>query len=267
LPSRSETPGRQGGRSGAALRRLSGAPASGIPKEVQINDGKRLLLLATLAMGALASSCTIRGLAHDELFGPPDGSAMEAGSDVTPDTDDVGVDAVDTGIPGDVVEPTDAADVDAAEIDALTDASVVDADAGPGPDLVVACTATSCPADQFCDDLTQRCTPRTGSGMLSGIAFNMCDHKNVDARVGIAGQHQCTAAQKGSYYFHVNVPFGMLTLSAAAQGYKVFSKTVVIVPGGNVQDIAMIPDTPNGCADPTPVPVPCTCTDAACSPN
>ena len=264
MPSHSETPGLPRRHARFLIQRLSAGLASGIPKHVQAKDAQSPRLLAMIVIGALAASCTIRGLAHDDLFGSPDAAVADAGSEVTPDTAaDVGADLVvfevaDAVAPADVVEPPDVAGDDA-----VADAT---ADAGPPTDgSVVACTPTSCPSDQFCDDLSQQCLPRAGSGMLSGVAYNMCNRKNVDARVGIAGQRQCTASQKGSYYFHSNLPYGLLTLSAAAEGYKVFSTTVDIVPGGTVQDIPMIPDTPNGCADPSPPAVPCTCTDPACS--
>jgi len=228
---------------------------------------------AALALMAVFGSCGWRELQHDQLFGS-DGGMPDADGGDPGDADgaaglDEGLDVVAVDLPVDLPEdlPADLAVDFAPEVapdlpDAQPDLTTIDS--GPAVDTVAACTPTSCPAEQFCDDLTQLCQPKQGVGMVSGVVYSSCDHKWVPTRIGIAGQHQCVVDQKGSYYFRTGLPLGLLTLSAYAAGYKVFSIAVDVKATGTVQDIALVPDTPNGCSDPAPTPVACTCTIPGC---
>src|SRR5262249_40164059 len=45
---------------------------------------------------------------------------------------------------------------------------------GGGSDGDASGCAQPCPADQFCDELTDRCAPSSGSGMLSGSVTDAC---------------------------------------------------------------------------------------------
>jgi hypothetical protein len=121
----------------------------------------------------------------------------------------------------------------------------------------------SCAADQFCDDVSGRCILRTGTGMLSGAVTDACNHTVVDAKIGIAGRRQCSAALKGSYFFS-GLPLGKLTVTAAAPGYDLFVAVVTIVPGGNALDVPLVRTSPVGCADPKPSPAVCTCVESGC---
>jgi hypothetical protein len=242
--------------------RLSVLRGRGIRKDMARMWNQRWCLCATLALASLAGGCGWRDLHHDELFGLPDAEMPDAGggSDADAPSDAVPELAVDLAM----VDAADVADLpDASGLsDAQPDQATVDAESDA--DVSPACTPTSCQAGQFCDDLTQRCQPNSGTGRLSGVVFDVCDHKAVRAKVGIAGQHQCAVDQKGSYYFQADLPLGSLTLAAYAEGYKLFSTPVVITAAGTNQDIAMERDTPLACDGPPPPTDPCTCTISGC---
>ena len=223
---------------------------AGIPREMARRTERRWGLWAMLAIAALAGGCGWRELQHDDLFGPDAGM---------PDADASASDDADASASDDVT-PDERTDLVAQ--DAQGDS--VPFETPPAMDASTPCTPTSCATGQFCDDLTGLCSPSQGTGMLSGVVYEVCQHRPVPARIGIAGQHQCAVDQKGSYYFRSALPVGLLTLSAYAAGYKVFSTTVEVKATGTTQDVMMVPDTPNGCADPTPSPVACTCTISGC---
>jgi hypothetical protein len=216
-------------------------------------SNRRWGLWATLVIAALAGGCGWRELQHDELFGADAGMADADGS-VPVDADASGPVDAELDQANDVVAP-DAPD---AQVDTVPFETL------PPIDASIPCTPTSCATGEFCDDLTGHCLPNQGTGMLSGVVYEICQHRSVQARIGIAGQHQCAVDQKGSYYFRSALPVGLLTLSAYAEGYKVFSITVDVKAIGTTQDIAMTPDTPNGCADAPPAPVSCVCTISGC---
>jgi hypothetical protein len=234
---------------------LSARRSSGIGKGVRL----RLAHLLWPLVPALIAACDVRPLDSRELYGPPvvdasaaeaaatpDGAAPEAPAEPPPEiVDAAAVDAGDTG--------ADASDAD--------ERPEGDADTGAdGP----AC-ATTCPADQYCDELQRRCAPRLGTGMLSGVVRDQCDHNGVDALVGIAGQHQCSFAGKGSYFF-TQLPFGKLKLAVANAGYEPFEATVTIVAGGVIQDVVLVRKGggPGGCGVPAPPQGTCTCTASTC---
>jgi len=230
---------------------------------------------------AATGGCSLKGLAHDQLYGSAD-AAIERPGEPGSDAD---LSPEDTGF--DLGEP-DAVSPDAPDGGSSTDAMGADAevDAGPGerdavddtaPDALsppdappdeadappLACTPTSCPSDQFCDDITGACLPRQGTGMISGAVYDACLHTPVNAKVGIAGHHACAASGKGSYFFS-NIPLGRLTVTAAAAGYQLFIQEVTIVPGGNTLNIALDRSAPITCADPAPGPAACTCPEPGC---
>jgi len=227
--------------------------AVGIVIPVGPASRRQLALAWALSVLALtAGGCGIRPLQHDELFG----RAADAGSDAASER------------PGD--GPRDApADL---SVDLAPDLSVdLTPDAGPdGNDRDAAteapppaCTAESCAAEEFCDELTGRCTPRSGTGMLSGVVTDRCTGAGLSANVGIAGQHHCSYIAKGSYFF-TGLPLGTLRLAVALEGYQLASMTVVVGAGGTVADVALSRATPDGCAGPAPSPPACTCVGTGC---
>lgn len=231
----------------ARARRLSGALAAGISEDMSTKGKRRSGLCGAVALAALLGGCGWRELQHDQLFGPdaaaPDADASDSGDGTMDVVAEDAIDATDTQV-----------DLTTVETEPVVDAA----------DASTACTPTSCGPEQFCDDLTKICAPNHGDGMLSGVVYETCQHRPVMARIGIAGLHQCAVDLKGSYFFRSGLPVGLLTLSAYAEGYKVFSVTVDVKTTGTIQDIAMMPDSPNGCADPTPAAVACTCTISGC---
>jgi hypothetical protein len=125
--------------------------------------------------------------------------------------------------------------------------------------------AVPCGATEFCDELTGQCASRTGNSMLSGVVRDACTGAAVDALVGIAGHHQCSATGKGSYFFP-QLPVGKLKLAAAKEGYRLFDTTVVIAPGGTILDVDLTRDPPEDCTGPRPADVTCTCAPPQCLP-
>ncbi len=147
--------------------------------------------------------------------------------------------------------------------DAAVDQGAPDGPPGDGdPDASPSGCAQACNPEQYCDELTNRCAPRVGTGMLSGSVGDPCISDGVDALVGIAGQHRCSYVSKGSYFF-TNLPLGRLKLAAAKEGYELYGATVEIVPGGVIHDIKLV--RTGGCTAPRPT-VACTCTDSSCNP-
>jgi hypothetical protein len=193
------------------------------------DSGRLLVLVCAALLGVGAAACDLRPLAGEDLFGPGE-AARSDGS-----TDGGASGGADRGDGG-----------------------------APSPDVVPAgCTPVSCAGDQFCDELSGRCAARTGVGMLGGVVTDRCTGTQVNAKVGIAGRHQCSYRDKGSYFFS-GLPLGMLRLAVALEGYELAATTVVITPGGNVADIALERAPPATCADPAPTPAACTCLDPGC---
>jgi hypothetical protein len=250
LPFRSEVAEPAGPQKG----RLSTPLRPGIPKGMSSRREQRWWwLCVTVALLVSAQGCGWRDLHHDELFGPSDAEApiVDGGTDT------------DASPPLDAT-PDNQSDDQPGDLPATVDASVDQVDVDPGPDAPVVCTPASCGAGHFCDDLTQRCQPNSGVGRLSGIVIDACDHHALQARVGIAGQHQCAVEQKGAYYFQSNLPLGNLTLAAYAEGYKLFSTPVVITAGGTTQNIVMERDASSACDGPPPPAAACTCVISGC---
>jgi len=211
----------------------------------RVKGRHRIERLAQLALAALAlAGCDMRPLSSDQLFPTHDAGKTDARVDAPADGDG---------------RPSSRGD---AHADVAADRGPPDAgraDAAPPP-----CTATSCAAEQFCDELTGRCTARTGTGMLSGVVTDRCSGRPLSAKVGIAGRHMCSFEGKGSYFF-TNLPLGTLRLAVALDGYDLVSMTVVVAPGGSVADVAMTRAAPLTCADPGPVVPACTCVEPTCS--
>lgn len=206
-----------------------------------IRSGVGLAALVALA------ACDIRPLTASELYGASasDGAAPE------------------------VAAPPDAMP-DAVEAPAAEVAPQHDAGADAAGEAPARGCASACPVDQFCDELTSTCAPRTGAGMLSGVVRDECGNgQGLDALVGIAGHHTCSYAGKGSFFFS-NLPLGKLKIAVAKQGYRLYDTTVTIVPGGVVHDVHLQRETSDGgadaCAGPAPAQVACTCTTPTCQP-
>lgn len=229
--------------------------------------GVAAVVAAVVTVVTGAAGCDLRGLAHDQLYGSPDAGGMSdvAGPD---DRADAAIDG-DTG-PADTADALNGRDADGSDMEE-GDADAPDADgadlaadaAGEAGDTSPPCTVEACAADQFCDDLSGRCVLRTGTGMLSGAVIDACNRTVVDTKIGIAGRRQCSAAQKGSYFFS-GLPLGKLTVTAAAPGYDLFVAVVTIVPGGNVLEVPLVRTSPVGCGDPKPSPAVCTCVESGC---
>jgi hypothetical protein len=146
----------------------------------------------------------------------------------------------------------------------VTDAAVDQSppDGQVTPDGPPSGCAQPCSPDQFCDELTNQCAPRVGTGMVSGIVVDACSRAGLDARIGIAGRRLCSAADKGSYFLSA-LPLGRLKLAAVKDGYELYSATVEIIAGGTIHDIVLV--RAGGCQSPPPASR-CTCTDASCTP-
>jgi hypothetical protein len=216
---------------------LSGAGARGILLSVRRWFAKGGPLTVGCAALWLAAGCDIRPLTARDLFGAADAASIAASDAATDAASDAATDAV---------------------------AAMGDAPDGAGSDIVSLTCATSCAATQFCDDLTGRCTSRTGTSMLSGVVRDQCTGMGIDALVGIAGHHQCSPLGKGAYYFS-QLPLGRLTLAVAKDGYHLFDTVVDIAPGGNTLDVDLVRAAPEGCAGAAP-PISCSCVAPACAP-
>jgi hypothetical protein len=201
-----------------------------------------------------AGACGIRPLTSAELYGvsATGGTTGAAGTGGT------------GGPPG--AAGTAGTTNDAAQdmtIDMTVDADTPETPpADGGTDAPASGCPQSCAADQFCDELTNKCSPRAGTGMLSGSVIDTCDGNGLDALVGIAGQHQCSYPLKGSFFF-TGLPLGRLNLAAAKDGYTAYSEPVEIVPGGVIHNIRLT--RKQGCSV-APAAAACTCTEPTCPP-
>ncbi len=205
------------------------------------------LIAATLAG---VGGCGMRPLSNEELFSRHDAGRLDASIDRSAPRDAVGHDA-----------PTDrraSGDAQVARDSGRDAAEAGRPDVGPPR-----CSADGCATDQFCDDLTGRCAPRAGAGMLGGVIMDRCTGRALSAKVGIAGRHVCSYAGKGSYFL-TGLPLGTLRLAVALEGYELVSTTVVIAPGGTVADVTLTPAAPLTCTDPPPDAPPCTCVQPGC---
>jgi hypothetical protein len=129
----------------------------------------------------------------------------------------------------------------ACDVTPLTRTQLFGPDAAPAPDAVapdvtapdVTAHDTSTPDTSPPDTAPDpSCTPRSRDGLFSGAVVDVCNGAVLDANVGIGGQHLCTFAQKGSFFFS-NLPVGCnLTVSVTREGYRPYYATVVIQPGG-----------------------------------
>ena len=211
------------------LSRLFRAGAAGISTGMS-----RSTLVALLGLGALAlaaSGCDVRPLTSRELYGASGGTG---GAGTGGGGGGVGGQSFDGG---GVAGTTPDAGAEAPAADAVPEAP---ASACPAP----------CAADQFCDELTGQCAPRSGVGMLSGIVVDQCSGDSVDALIGIAGHHACAYLGKGAYFF-TGLPLGKLKLAAAKEGYELYGATVDIVPGGVIHDVHLM--RVGGCTAMSPV--------------
>jgi len=210
-------------------------------------------VVVAFAVGLMAAGCGIRPLTSAELYGAAAsggggggvagrGGSGGGGGGGTSGTGAGGTGAGGTGAGG---------------------AAGTDAGSGGGGGGDASVCPASCPADQFCDELTGRCVPSSGSGMLSGVVTDACSGVGIAALVGIAGQHVCSYQTKGSYYANA-LPLGTLKLAAAKTGYELYGDTVDIVTGGVVHDIRLM--RVGGCDAPAPADNICTCTASSCMP-
>jgi hypothetical protein len=207
---------------------------------------RRLGVASALAVAAAAPGCDVRPLRAVDLYGAAGGSAGASGGGASARGGAAGA----GGLGGAGDQPG---------TDAAVDHSAPDGQ-GASDGSPSGC-AQPCGPDQFCDELTNQCAPRIGTGMLSGIVVDACSRSGLDARIGIAGQRQCSAADKGSYFVSA-LPLGRLKLAAVKNGYELYSATVEIVAGGAIHDIELA--RAGGCQSTPPVS-PCTCTEPSCS--
>jgi hypothetical protein len=215
------------------LSRASGARPAGIERGV-IRSAAFVFLLS------LAAACDVRPLTSAELYG---GRAGTGGGGTDGGAAGTGVDAAVT---------VDAADASDAGADA--DASTTDGPHG--------CAAT-CAADQFCNELTGRCTPNAGTGMLSGMVLDACNPSvALDALVGIARQRLCSHEGKGSFFF-TQLPLGTLFVTASKPGYEPYGAAVSI-PEESIHVIRLRPI--GGCDAPAPAQTTCVCEGTGCLP-
>jgi hypothetical protein len=247
------------------LRRLSPGAAGGIPGDMDCAPARLGLLPLTLLLAvAAAGACGVRPLRSADLYGaagagaPAGAAGSGAGGHAVAGAGGLG--PAGAGGPGGSggLSVTDAA-VDEGTPDAPPDAPPAEA----GADGAQPPCGQPCKDDEFCDELTGRCAPRTGVGMLSGMVVDPCSGVGLDARIGIAGQRQCSAVGKGSFFF-TGLPLGRLKLAATKDGYELYGATVDVVPGGVVHDIRLA--RTGGCES-TPSVVACTCTEPSCDPR
>jgi hypothetical protein len=132
-------------------------------------------------------------------------------------------------------------------------------DAGPRMDATTEPDATRPP------DTDPACVPRSRDGLFSGAVVDFCTGQAINANVGIAGQHTCTFAQKGSFHFS-GLPVGCnLTVSATREGYRSHYATVVIETGGtSIYVIRLERMTDPACQGPAPSGAECRCDTAGC---
>jgi hypothetical protein len=190
----------------------------------------------------LAAGCDFQPLTARDLFG-----SRDAGIDVVSSVD---------AIPD--LSPPDGNATDGTWPDGT-------ASDGTASDGAPQTCATTCPASEFCDEITGKCVSRTGNSMLGGVVRDKCGGVGLDAKVGIAGQHQCSGRGKGMFFF-AQLPVGKLKLAAVKEGYQLFDTTVAIAPGGTIQDIELVRLNPDGCAGPPPAEVMCMCEAPQCMP-
>jgi hypothetical protein len=232
-------------------------------------------LLLTLAIVG-AAACDVRPLRSADLYGAagapptaPGSGGSGAGAGRGGDAGGGGAGGAGGGLAGAGGLAGDGGP-DAAGDGSGADAAVDQSDAdgqdtsdGPGtPDGPPTGCAQTCSADQFCDELTNQCVPRTGPGMLSGTVTDACSRNGIDARIGIAGRRQCSAFGKGSYFF-TGLPLGRLEIAAYKDGYELHAAPIEIVAGGVLHDIELV--RIGGCQS-TPPLSPCTCTEPSCTP-
>ncbi len=218
------------------MDRLSIAAATGIKGDMKV--------VVACAVALVAAGCGIRPLNSAELYGAAARGGSSAGG---------GSGASGRGGAGGDSGGTSGGGTAGGQ--AGVDGGSSDVDTSVCPPL--------CPADQFCDELTGRCAPSAGFGMLSGAVTDACSGAGIAALVGIAGQHVCSYQTKGSYFVS-GLPLGMLKLAAAKTGYELYGDTVDIVAGGLVHDIRLM--RVGGCVAPMPADNACTCTTSACVP-
>jgi hypothetical protein len=173
----------------------------------------------------VTAACDVRPLTSRELYGAAGTGGMDAG----------GVDATDGAAP-----PTDVS-----------------------PEVPASPCAQVCSVEQFCDELTRKCVPQTGLGVLSGAVIDDCTNQSIDARVNILRRRRCSYPGKGAYSF-TGLPLIQLTLTAWKENYQRYEAVVEIVSGGVIHDIHMV--RVGGCAAPAPEPVACVCDGPDCEP-
>jgi hypothetical protein len=144
----------------------------------------------------------------------------------------------------------DETEVDASPADVATDKS--SSPDKPGVDVEPDAPPTTCMA-----------TNQTG--LLSGGVFDDCEPlRAIEAAVGIAGQHTCSVAGKGAYFFS-GLPVGCnLTIMAAKPGYLPAQATVVI-PADGLASYNIRLKRQDGCTTPAPTTMTCQCSTTGCT--
>jgi hypothetical protein len=201
------------------------------------------VLVSLLVLAAPA--CDVRPLTARELYGAGGAGGGGGGAGTV----------VDGSASPDAVATPDGSS--APDIDGGTDTVPADT----APEAPTPACGQACAVDQFCNEATGHCAPRTGVGMLSGQVVDACSGNTISAQVGIAGQSLCSVTGKGAYFF-TQLPLGDLWLSAHKVGYQRFGMAVNIVPGGVIQEIRL--ERVGGCDAPAPDPGGCTCTGPTC---
>jgi hypothetical protein len=213
------------------LSGVSGARGAGIMIGV--------LRSAALVSLLMLAACDVRPLTSVELYGGHAGTGGGGGADGAAGT---GVDA--------------AGGSDARAEDAIADAGTDEAGPSEG-------CASTCTAEQFCNEVTGRCVPNSGTGMLSGMVLDACNpSRALEALVGIARQRLCSHEGKGSYFF-TQLPLGTLLVTASKEGYEPYGSAVHI-PEESIHVIQLRPI--GGCGAPAPAPSACVCEGAGCQP-
>jgi len=220
---------------------------------------RQLVFAVALAVAAAAAGCDLRPLRSADLYSAA-GAPGHGGAGGVAGQGGAGGAAGNAGESGGggSARGGGAGGLGGAGGQPVTDAAV---DEGM-PDGPPSGCAQPCSPDQFCDELTNQCAPRTGTGMLSGVVLDDCSRSGLDARIGIAGRRLCSARDKGSYFLSA-LPLGRLKIAAVKDGYELYSATVEIVAGGVIHDIVLV--RAGGCQSPPPV-APCTCTEPSCTP-
>lgn len=209
----------------------------------------RSLVLASSLILVLA--CDLAPLSHEQLHGSLAPSADAAAGGRATDAGLMGAgDAGPTAAPDAVIGVVV---TDPADADAVRDRGGGDSGRATGADQTPAAPV----------DSASNCQAGLRNGLLSGSVVDACSNAQLDAYVGIAGQHLCAFQFKGSYFFQ-NLPVGCaLTLTARKEGYEPHAQEITIAPNGTA-NVRIALRRLGGCSAPAPQPVACVCDQPGC---